>query len=362
MKSRAIVSLAIFFAFVLGLLSFHPIARAVETLAVISCNAASSACAGGRNSGAGSGVLGTSAKGNGTVGQTTFPSTSVSNFKAGIVGQDLSAKGVYDLGIWGISTRGDAVLGQSTSGSGVAGSSSSSVGVNGLSKTGYGVYGQDNGGKKTPTGVFGNDIGANLNGAGIAGQSKVGTGVVAVTSSSSASNPGAALVAAAPNGALVFVGVGPGNYAVAELDGSGNLSIAGQLVTSSLCQSGCQRTRHVNAYAASAATPTLEDTGEAQLTGGGAYVRLDPAFANAMDPHQGYYVLITPEGDTHGLYVAQRTPSGFAVRESFGGHSSAAFAYRIVAHPFGVHVARLPFAQSRSMQTEREPALTNTHE
>jgi hypothetical protein len=75
-------------------------------------------------------------------------------------------------------------------------------------------------------------------------------------------------------------------------------------------------------------------------------VRLDPAFANVIDPGRPYLVLNTPEGDTRGLYVAQRTATGFTVRETMGGHSTLAFAYRIVAHPFGAREPRLPFVRA----------------
>jgi hypothetical protein len=364
LKSRVIVSCGVFVAFVLGLITFHPIARAVE-LAISACQS-SSACSGGKNSGGGPGLVGSAVKGNGVqasstsgngvIAQTSFASKSTSSFKSGLVGQDLSTSGKFDLGVWGTSKRGDGILGQSTSGAGVVGASSSNAGVTGTSSSNTGVYGQVNGGK-APNGVFGQDNSTSANGVGVVGQSKVGTGVIASTTQSSSS--GQALLASAPNGnSFIFVGVGSGNNEVAFIDNQGNLFLAGQVTTSSGCE-GCSRTRRVRTYGASAASPTLEDTGEAQLTAGGAYVHLDPAFANVIDPRQGYLVLITPEGDTHGVYVAQRTISGFAVRENFGGHSNAAFAYRIVAHPLGVNARRLPFIDARPISASRQqPATT----
>jgi hypothetical protein len=47
----------------------------------------------------------------------------------------------------------------------------------------------------------------------------------------------------------------------------------------------------------------------------------------------------------HGsLYVSQRTPSGFFVRENELGHSTVAFDYRIVGRPYGVAIQHLPSA------------------
>jgi hypothetical protein len=341
MKSRIVLTVAVFTAFVLGIISFHPIARAVEILAATTCNMPG-ACIAGKNAN-GPGLLGSSAKGYGVSGQTTFPSKNGNKFGAGILGTDLSTTGKFDVGVWGSSTRGDAVLGTSTSSAGVYGASTSSIGVIGTSTKTTGVYGSVTGGSK-PTGVYGQDNGNSGNGAGVAGQSLVGTGVIASTNSSS--NGVQALLAAAPNGGYLFAGIGSGNYEVATIDGSGNMTISGQLFTTGSCQSGCAQHR-IGSYAASAATPTLEDTGEGQLSGGSAYVRIDPSFANATDARLGYTVLITPEGDTRGVYVTQRTAAGFQVRENMGGHSTAPFAYRIVGHPFGARGTRLPLVQNR---------------
>jgi hypothetical protein len=80
--------------------------------------------------------------------------------------------------------------------------------------------------------------------------------------------------------------------------------------------------------------PTVEDFGEAQLTSGHAYVRIDPAFADTMDQRSNYLVFITPEDDADALFVSQKSGSGFAVTESRGGRESIAFQYRIVAKPY----------------------------
>jgi hypothetical protein len=52
-------------------------------------------------------------------------------------------------------------------------------------------------------------------------------------------------------------------------------------------------------------------------------------------------VLITPEGDSNGLYVVNKSSVGFEVHENRAGRSTLAFSYRIVAKPFGERPVRL---------------------
>ena len=135
-------------------------------------------------------------------------------------------------------------------------------------------------------------------------------------------------------------------YFTLVLDNAGNLAIPGHIYTGGSCVHGCSGTRRVLAYGSMASRPTLDDIGEAQLHSGAATVALDPAFANAIDQRAGYVVLLTPEGDTAGLYVAQRSPGSFVVRETARGRGSVDFAYRIVAHPYGAAAPRLPMVSS----------------
>jgi hypothetical protein len=97
----------------------------------------------------------------------------------------------------------------------------------------------------------------------------------------------------------------------------------------------------VTNYATTSSTPNVEDFGEAQLTGGQTYVSLRRAYATEIDSRLAYMVFITPEGDTRGLYVTEKTPTGFVVRENQGGRSDALFSYRIVAKQYGSTTAML---------------------
>ena len=130
-----------------------------------------------------------------------------------------------------------------------------------------------------------------------------------------------------------------------------NIDITGQYQKNGACLLGCSAAtatstgRAVVTYAPMVSQPTVEDFGEAQLVNGQTYVHLDPKFANVVDQAATYLVFITPEGEANTLYVTQKSPSGFAVREIHGGRSTILFSYRIVAKPFGSHEARLPMVE-----------------
>jgi hypothetical protein len=94
-------------------------------------------------------------------------------------------------------------------------------------------------------------------------------------------------------------------------------------------------------YSARAASPVMEDSGEGHVVNGRGYVKLDPALADVIDTRDAFRVILTPEGESDGLYVAQKSPSGFLVREARGGRSTLAFDYRIIAKPFNDNEARL---------------------
>ncbi len=85
----------------------------------------------------------------------------------------------------------------------------------------------------------------------------------------------------------------------------------------------------------------MEDFGEAQMSNGQAVIPLERTFAQTIDPNRSYLVFITSEAENRGLYVTNKTPAGFVVREMNGGRSTGAFEYRIVAHPRGSNAVRL---------------------
>ena len=216
---------------------------------------------------------------------------------------------------------------------------------------GNGVYGVSNG--TGSTGVIGRNF---AGGWGLYGQTSgpagPGAGVAAYSTNGNVAMT--ASVASADSSALVFSAYNAFGT-IAAIDDFGNIGISGLIFTNGDCGSGCSRTRHVKTYAPREAAPTVEDVGEAHLVAGRASVDLDRSFANVIDAKAGYAVLLTPEGDSRGLYVAQREPGGFEVRESQAGRATIAFAYRIVAHPYGVVAARLPFVNDKPAGSWRRP-------
>jgi hypothetical protein len=74
----------------------------------------------------------------------------------------------------------------------------------------------------------------------------------------------------------------------------------------------------------------FEDVGQAALTGGKATISLDPDFA-ATVLTANYHVFLTPYGDSNGLYVTNKSATGFVVREQHGGTSSLAFSWKVMA-------------------------------
>ena len=85
----------------------------------------------------------------------------------------------------------------------------------------------------------------------------------------------------------------------------------------------------------------FEDFGEDQLTNGKTIVNLDPLFGQTVNTNVTYHVFLTPGEDCNGLYVANKTPTSFEVRELKGGNSDVSFSYRIVAKRKGYENIRL---------------------
>lgn len=310
-----------------------------------SCNSGvNTGCVTGSNSGEGAGVVGNNT-GTGTgpgiqgnargeladgVGGFSSKGFGVSGVGAtgGVIG---SCSGTGSkcsaAGVTGGSESGPGVTGSSDSGAGVTGESDSADGVDGTAQgSGNGVFGTSNGGTTAGYGVEGSSSGkdAGVGGfnsnstvnlaAGVYGFSSVGYGVYGQTGSSS-------------------------SYGVYS---DGNAFVDGEIFTSGSCKDGCTRTRHVAAFASRTTQPAIEDVGETVLRDGVARVALAADYANTIDLSKPYVVTLTPEGDA-ALYVASRTASGFEVRQIGGGRSSIAFAYRIVAKPYGFKDERLPF-------------------
>jgi hypothetical protein len=385
-----------------------------RAFAVINCSSGN-ACAGGVNTGSSFGVLAVASKNNGVDAATKNPSKTRPG-RSGVYGHDDSTDGgTANVGVAGFSSNGIGTEGSSNNGTGVKGTSVNSNGVVALSSNSSALFAENttfgdgvqaisvaNDGTNSSTqnnstlhsgrsGVWGHDDstdGGHLN-VGIAGSSTNGIGISASSSKFVGLNVAGggivgqdypalsiigtpaldSMIAACPASAgvnpcdsahagFVVDGLG-GIFTTASINAYGNVDILGQYQVNGNCVAGCSAPRNgqgkaVTRYVPTASMPTVEDFGEAQLVNGEAHVQLSPDFANVVDQRANYLVFVTPEGDTNGVYVTQKTSTGFAVRENRGGRSTVAFQYRIVAKPYGVNGARLPMVETHQA---RVPAL-----
>ena len=320
-----------------------------------------------KNKGLGAGLQGinthNSSFSSGLIGTASTFGNGVSGF-AGASGNGVSGTGGNTGingtgGTWGVFgysnlSGGTGVEGQSVNGTGVYGFSSCCDGVFGASSTGIGVYALSESGypAEVATGSTGDAIDAT---AGFGGNEQVAIRATNLGDNGSdgdggdiygsyigliarnVAGIGYPLVAADSNGQdLMFV------------DSAGDLFYHGGLFQ-------FMRTRGGNeaiSYGARSASPTIEDNGTAQLINGSASIQLDSAFAHSIDNRQAYQVMLTPDGDTKGLYIAAKSASGFVVREVQGGHSNISFDYHIYAPTLGeagVRMTEMPASQAAAM-------------
>ena len=387
----------------------------LQSFGLISCSS-SGPCQEGKNASTGAGLEGISTKGSGVIGQTTSSGShagvlgqdkSTSPNEAGVKGTSTNGAGLVGLstngpgmmsssstfdgiesrtfhnstttlsgasGVFGGDGSSDGghlnagVTGSSFNGIGVEGTSDNWVGVEGTSSNGVGVnviggFTEGTGDEFPALSIRANGTGDDIiDGCPSKGQTPCDgfSAFFRVDNLGDVFSPGEAEF---HNGILsggdVNIDGALGIGAVAPSAGSVNIS--GQYQKSGTCLQGCavatrsSSGRAVQTYASMVSQPTVEDFGEAQLSTGRTYVRLDPKFANVIDQRTNYLVFITPEGDANTLYVTQKTVGGFTVRESHNGQSSIPFSYRIVAKPFGSHEDRLPMVMLPRLHQRSRP-------
>ncbi len=336
------------------------------------------ACAFFINGSSGPGLVGKSAHGAGVLGISS--DASGSEFRGAVtgiaLGLNVSATGVYGQGI-GV---GPGVLGKGYVGLVGVGQDAGVYGDSRIPATaqpfniGYGVVGNGRGGVEgvgaALPGVVGlNFLGGTPNAYGMLafGPASAGTlsegaiGLIATSTGAASGVVPSALQLEVSTGITTLMrGIDASGHSVVSLDASGNLILAGTLTQSgspNLATRGTDGSTTV-AFGMRTTQPSIEDTGEAQLENGTAYVALERAFAATIDRNHPYLAFVVPEGDTRGLYVAARTQAGFTIRENDGGHSNVAFAYRIVAKPYDSAAERLPAASERA---HLDPRLFPSH-
>jgi hypothetical protein len=127
-------------------------------------------------------------------------------------------------------------------------------------------------------------------------------------------------------------------HGVCGIGGGGNLTCSGQVKTLATTGGGA---RTVETYSTQSAENWMEDYGSGTLENGVGVVKIDPTFAETVSETADYHVFLTPNADSKGLYVINKTRTSFEVRESGGGTSTLMFDYKIVAKRRGFESQRL---------------------
>jgi hypothetical protein len=105
-------------------------------------------------------------------------------------------------------------------------------------------------------------------------------------------------------------------------------------------------------YAVESPEVWFEDFGSGSLDNGAVTITIDPLFAQTINLDEEYHVFVTPLGDCNGLYVTNKTDTGFEVHELGGGTSSVSFDYRIVAKRLGYEDLRMEIHTSDTGEEE----------
>jgi hypothetical protein len=259
----------------------------------------------------------------GVMGETTSSGGSSSGQGAGLIGLDVAAGATYNYGVVGTSAHGTGGL----------------FSVNGQPTLGY--VGS------LPIGLY---AVAETDGRPLAVGIVTESNSIPLVASNSHDGTTAQLL---PTGDLLTLHASKGSVTI---DKSGNAMFSGSVTSNggSYVVSGLSGEKRA-AYASKAAAPEIEDVGEAMLVNGRAAVTIDAALRDSIDTRRTYHVFVTPDGDCKGLYVAERTPSGFVVRELQGGRSTLDFEYRIVAKPAGDDGERLARADASPTMPDVRP-------
>jgi len=231
------------------------------------------------------------------------------------------------------------------------------------------------GGAGLATGVYGVSGSPSQTGAGLV-TTFGGPGVFA-DSSDNPGYDGVALIAAADDsiGALVANNSSVGNYTLFVSSGNGSsdpfivtnresrtecfidadadLYCDGTLTSGSATTANRVDDRRIASYAMQSAENWMEDAGSGQLSAGHTHIDLEQRFSQVVNAALEYHVFLTPEGDCKGLYIANKSASGFDVRELGGGKSGIAFSYRIMARRKGFESARLEDITTQMLKNQK---------
>jgi hypothetical protein len=272
---------------------------------------------------------GTTGPGAGILGQTSTATA------YGVVGQVLATSGTT-AGVSGQSSSNGGFGVQGTSPYiGVSGESDGASGITGLPLIGAGVWGDTGGSSESLASAF----------IGVLGTAN--DGYAGYFQNNSGGSENAPALYAQNGDGPVFLAQGANGFC--EFDGLGDLFCSGTI--EGVTQAGAAK---VLVHAVEAPDNWFEDAGSARLEGGSATVALDPTFAQTVNTGVEYHVFLTPNGDCKGLYVSQKTPTSFEVRELGGGSSSIVFDYRIMAKRLGYETKRLEDVTARYQKMQQQ--------
>ncbi|AEW00551.1 hypothetical protein A4D02_24785 [Niastella koreensis] len=287
---------------------------------------------------------------NGTTPKSSLDALEV--FGAGAAGANNAAFGYpvngYSAGtfcgIYGNNpATGQGVLGENSgSGIGVYGvAGGSGTGIQGYSGTGIGVMGQAN--SNTMPAIKGYN--QHVNGIGIVGLGNnftsfpnfgSGAGVVAqgenfgITSFASAST--STVTTNKWAGYFDYLPSGSGFAFIGGRSGATDYAILSNGVKSTMVKDDQNRNRIM--YCTEAPEVLFQDYGAAQLLNGRVHVTIDPLLARNIyvSTDKPLKVFIQLEGDCKGVYVTNKTASGFDVIELQNGTSNTPFTYQLIAN------------------------------
>ena len=293
------------------------------------------------NSSGGYGVEGNSSSNDGVYGSSGYVGVYGKNSSSGnygILGDANEAVLGWSYGnSYGVngenSSNGTGVVGGSVSGYGVSGTSTNGVGVQGSSSSNSGIQGFS----QNAIGIIGENLTSHNYGyigtptTGVAGNSSSGTGVYGTSSS------GTGVFGTSSTGTAIYA--------------SGNFTATGTKAATVKLNNGSQ----VELYAEEAAEVYFTDYGSGTLVNGREHIQIDPTFLqtvtiNAQHP---LMVFVQPEGDCKGVYVTNKTSTGFDVVELQGGVSNVPFVYRVVCKRKYYEDERLATLQQSGQYTKQ---------
>lgn len=115
--------------------------------------------------------------------------------------------------------------------------------------------------------------------------------------------------------------------------GSSNFKIIGNGTVSTIVE-GVNPGEQKIMFAPEAPEVLFQDYGTGRLINGKAHIQIDPIFTRNIyvSDEKPLKVFITLEGDCNGVYVTNKSATGFTVKELQGGTSNAPFSWQIVAN------------------------------